>query len=62
MLDNALKFTAADGRIDVRLGESSEFFGLEVSDTGRGISPEGLPKLFDRFFQAEQSPTPAMSR
>jgi PAS domain S-box-containing protein len=51
LLSNAIKFTPEGGRIEVvlkRVGESAE---LRVSDTGRGISPEFLPHVFDRFRQ-----------
>jgi PAS domain S-box-containing protein len=60
LISNAIKFTPEGGRIDVslkRVGESAE---LLVSDTGRGISPEFLPYVFDRFRQATR--TDARSR
>jgi len=51
LLSNAIKFTPEGGRVEVGLklvGESAE---LSVSDTGRGVSPEFLPHVFDRFRQ-----------
>jgi signal transduction histidine kinase len=48
LLSNALKFTFA-GRIGVRLSGDEDGVRLEVSDTGVGIPPEELPRLFDRF-------------
>ncbi len=57
LLDNAMKFTNEGGRIDVlcrNLGNSVE---LLVKDNGIGIEKDILPKIFDRFFQGEQSRT-----
>jgi two-component system CheB/CheR fusion protein len=57
LLTNALKFTPAGGRIEVRLGRVDTGVQLEVQDTGQGIAPELLPHLFERFRQAEVSLT-----
>ncbi|HEX8748266.1 MAG TPA: ATP-binding protein [Pyrinomonadaceae bacterium] len=58
LISNAVKFTPDGGRITLgvrRAGASGiEFF---VSDTGVGISPEALPRIFDRFIQADTSTT-----
>ena len=52
LLSNAIKFTPDGGRIDVMLESVGAHVELQVSDTGRGISPEFLPHVFDRFRQA----------
>jgi PAS domain S-box-containing protein len=52
LLSNAIKFTPEGGRIEVELKRVGERVELRVSDTGRGISPEFLPYVFDRFRQA----------
>jgi PAS domain S-box-containing protein len=52
LLSNALKFTPEGGRIEVGLKRVGERAELRVSDTGRGISSEFLPYVFDRFRQA----------
>jgi CheY-like chemotaxis protein len=53
LISNAVKFTPPGGRIDVRLERSNDHARVLVVDTGRGIAPEFLPRLFQRFQQAE---------
>jgi two-component system, chemotaxis family, CheB/CheR fusion protein len=55
LLNNAVKFTPAGGTIAVRTWreESPERLAVEVSDTGIGIPPEALPRIFDAFEQGE---------
>ena len=50
LLDNALRFTPAGGEVRVRMTEGVT---LTVENTGEGIPPELLPKLFDRFYRAD---------
>jgi PAS domain S-box-containing protein len=57
LLTNALKFTPAGGRIEVRLERDASFARVVVSDTGVGISPDVLSSIFDRFRQADSSTT-----
>jgi signal transduction histidine kinase len=52
LLTNAVKFTPAGGRVEVRLHPVNNRMELEVCDTGIGIDPEFLPFVFDRFRQA----------
>jgi signal transduction histidine kinase len=52
---NALKFTPAGGRVQLRAEKHGEEFALIVSDTGMGISEKNLPFVFDRFWQADGS-------
>ena len=59
VLSNALKFTPAAGRVDVRLGVQDGQAVLRVADSGVGITPEFLPYVFDRFRQADSSTTRA---
>ena len=51
LIKNAVKFTSAGGRIQVRCEMSGEKFRAHVSDTGIGIEPEVLPRIFDAFEQ-----------
>lgn len=57
LLTNALKFTPAGGRIDVRVERHAAFARIVVADTGVGIAPDVLPTIFDRFQQADASTT-----
>ncbi len=53
LLSNAMKFTPAGGAVSARLVQQDDFGLLEVRDTGRGIAPQFLPKVFDMFQQAQ---------
>jgi two-component system, OmpR family, heavy metal sensor histidine kinase CusS len=55
LLDNALRFTPENGSIQIALSERDSDFEVAVSDTGRGINPEHLPRVFDRFYRADSS-------
>jgi PAS domain S-box-containing protein len=57
LLSNSVKFTPAGGRIDVRLERIDPHICVTVSDTGKGIRPDFLPYVFDRFRQADASST-----
>jgi PAS domain S-box-containing protein len=54
LLSNALKFTF-EGRITVTLGEKDGQAVLRVADTGSGIPPAELPRLFDRFYRVQNA-------
>jgi signal transduction histidine kinase len=55
LLGNALKFTPEGGRISVSVSHIHDEVILIVSDSGIGISPEHLGKIFQRFYQADGS-------
>jgi CheY-like chemotaxis protein len=57
LLANAVKFTPQGGRVDVRLDYGDSWAQIQVSDTGKGIAPEFLPHVFDRFRQADSTTT-----
>lgn len=57
LLSNAIKFTDNGGKISVRLAKINGFAQLQVSDTGKGISPEFLPHAFELFRQQDSSTT-----
>ena len=54
LISNAFKFTFA-GRIEVTLRLRDGFAELAVADTGTGIAPQHLPRLFDRFYRIEHA-------
>jgi signal transduction histidine kinase len=55
LLTNAVKFTPAGGRVDVRLFRAEGLVKLEVSDSGMGISNEDVEHLFERFFRTSDA-------
>jgi CheY-like chemotaxis protein len=57
LVSNAVKFTRKGRRIDVRIEKVDSQISVSVSDTGKGISPEFLEHVFDRFRQEDSSPT-----
>lgn len=66
LLSNAIKFTPEGGRVEVRLSVVSSsaevtdnYAQIQVSDTGKGISADFLPYVFDRFRQADSKSTRA---
>lgn len=57
LVSNAVKFTPRDGRVQVQLVRINSHVEIIVSDSGKGIEPEFLPYVFDRFRQADQTTT-----
>jgi CheY-like chemotaxis protein len=57
LLQNAIKFTPEGGRVELRMKRAGQSVHLIVSDTGRGIEPDFLPAVFDRFSQGDMSRT-----
>ncbi|MDE2263324.1 MAG: response regulator, partial [Gammaproteobacteria bacterium] len=61
LLSNALKFTLL-GQVSVRTQALEDCFELQVADTGCGIAPEDLPRIFDRFAAIETSQVRTVER
>jgi len=55
LLDNAVKFTEAGGSVTVRASVTGDEILVEIQDTGIGIPPDALGKLFSRFYQVDAS-------
>lgn len=57
LLSNAIKFTPENGEISVTVEDHRHQICIKVKDTGRGIHPEDLPRVFERFYQSNQPNT-----
>jgi signal transduction histidine kinase len=57
LLNNAVQFTAANGRIAIELAADGDWATLSVQDDGAGIEPAFLPFVFESFRQADSGPT-----
>jgi heavy metal sensor kinase len=55
LLDNAIKYTAEGGRVEVAVGQRDGQAVVTVRDTGIGIPPEHLPRVFDRFYRVDKA-------
>jgi signal transduction histidine kinase len=55
LLDNAIKYTPAGGRVDLSAGVIPEGLEISVKDTGPGIPPADLSRIFERFYQVDKS-------
>jgi PAS domain S-box-containing protein len=57
LLSNAVKFTPAGGKVNIKLESTNTCTQIQVSDTGKGITPEFLPYVFETFRQADSATT-----
>jgi PAS domain S-box-containing protein len=57
LLSNAVKFSNRGSQVELEAGREGEFFRVSVSDHGRGIDPEFLPRIFERFSQQDATTT-----
>ena len=55
LVENAIKYTPAGGRVWVRLGRTNGSFLLEVEDTGVGLSPADQERVFERFYRVDKA-------
>ena len=55
LLDNAVKYTPAPGKIDLSLDQTDKAAVLTVADSGIGIADEDQPKIFERFYRADKA-------
>jgi heavy metal sensor kinase len=61
LLDNAIKYTPEGGRVTVTCHRDGQNYVVSISDTGKGISAELQPRIFERFFRADQARSRAES-
>ena len=57
LVDNAIKFNRACGRVTIESSDSDEKVSISVRDTGEGILPDHLPRVFERFYRADRGRT-----
>ena len=57
LLDNAVKYTPAGGSVEVTAVSRDDAVVVAVADTGEGISPDDIPRIFDRLYRADKSRT-----
>src|SRR6266567_1096982 len=55
LCDNALRYTPAGGAVTIDATRHGDLLGISVTDTGPGIPPAALPRLFDRFYRVDVS-------
>lgn len=58
LVDNAVKFTPPGGRVGVALDGSPDEVRIDVTDSGPGVPPDDLDRIFERFYRADASRTP----
>lgn len=57
LYDNAIKYTDENGQIDVSVKETKRLVTCTVKNSGKGIAPQDLLRIFDRFYRADKSRT-----
>ena len=55
LADNAIKYNQPGGTVEISLRASGSIAELKIANTGKGVSPEVLPHVFDRFFRGDAS-------
>ncbi|MDH7516094.1 MAG: ATP-binding protein, partial [Bacteroidota bacterium] len=61
LIDNAVKYNVEGGDVMLSLTASEGFACIRVRDTGIGIAPEALPRIFERFYRVDRQHEKSMS-
>ena len=62
LVSNAIHYNRPDGTVTVKTGVEGDWVVLQVRDTGLGIGPEDLPRVFDRFYRVDKARSTAAGR
>jgi signal transduction histidine kinase len=55
LIDNAVKYTTSSGSIDIEAFQKDQQVGITIKDTGIGIPPEEVPRIWDRLYRGDKS-------
>lgn len=55
LVDNAIKYTGTGGRVNISMRRDANLLVMEVADTGGGIPPEDLTRIFERFYRVDKA-------
>lgn len=55
LIDNAIKYTASNGKVNILLFRNESYATIAICDTGAGMTPEEISRVFDRFYRGKQS-------
>jgi signal transduction histidine kinase len=55
LVDNSIKYTPAGGKIQLKVKKENDKVKIQVQDSGIGIAPEDVPRVFDRFYRSDES-------
>jgi two-component system phosphate regulon sensor histidine kinase PhoR len=55
LIQNAICYNKENGEVAVRIFREDEWIGVSIADTGIGISPDHLPRIFERFYRVDRS-------
>jgi signal transduction histidine kinase len=55
LIDNAMNYTPEKGKVRIKMAEENKNLNISVMNSGIGIAPEELPKIFDRYYKVENN-------